>query len=198
MSQEKEEKRILGLTKKQRSHAYTILFVIAFAIFFFMNNNFSDAKSGPYPPNYEAKINPASRVDARLFQLPDVSGNTINLTDYKGKIVVLDFWATWAAPCREAIPGLIELKDKYPVDKVEIIGISLDTDTKEMVPSFVEQFKINYPVVYGDMNIARQYGDIKSIPTTVILDKKGRIYSSYIGAMDKSVYTKDIDKLLEE
>jgi cytochrome c biogenesis protein CcmG/thiol:disulfide interchange protein DsbE len=198
MSTEKEEKKVFGLTKKQRSHAYTILFIIVFAIFFFVNNNFEEAKSGPYPPNYEAKVNPSSRTTAPDFSLATVAGSNLNLADYKGKVVVLDFWATWCAPCRKAIPDLIELKNEYPEDQFEIIGISLDSDTKEMVPSFVEQFKINYPIVYGDMEIARRYGDIQSIPTSFVVDKEGRIFSSYVGYMDKSIYKKDIDKLIEE
>ncbi len=198
MSTEKEEKRVFGLTKLQRSHAYTIIFTIVVIVFFLINNDFNEAKSGPYPPNYEAKINPSSRSTAPDFQLEAVSGNQIDLAGYKGKIVILDFWATWCAPCRKAIPDLIELKDEYPSEQFEIIGISLDTDTKEMVPSFVQQFNINYPVVYGDLNIARRYGDIQSIPTSFVLDKEGRIYSSYVGYMDKSIYKKDIEKLIEE
>jgi len=198
MSTEKEEMKILGLTKKQRSHVYTGLFVIAFLIFFFVNNSFNEPEPGPYPPNYKAKVDPSSRETASAFQLESVSGETISLSDYKGKIVILDFWATWCAPCRKAIPDLIELKSEYPSDQFEIIGISLDSDTKDDVPYFVEQFKINYPIVYGDMNITNRYGGIQSIPTSFVLDKEGRIFSTYIGYMDKSIYVKDIEKLLEE
>jgi len=198
MSKQQEEKRVLGLTKKQRSHLYTGLFVLAFLIFFFVNNNFDDPEPGPYPPNYKAKVDPSSRETAPEFQLASVTGEIISLSDYKEKIVVLDFWATWCAPCRKAIPDLIELKNEYPSDKFEIIGISLDTDTKDDVKPFVEQFKINYPIVYGEFNTARQYGNIQSIPTSFVLDKEGRIYSSYIGYVNKDIYKKDIEKLLEE
>lgn len=198
MSEEKQEKKVLGLTKKQRSNAYTLLFVIAFLIFFFVNNSFDDTKEGPYPPNYKAKHDPSSRQAAPQFVLESPKGGVIKLSDYKGKIVVLDFWATWCAPCRKSIPDLIELKNDYPSDQLEIIGISLDTDTKEMVPSFIEQQNINYPIAYGNMNIANEYGGIRSIPTSFVVDQEGRIYSSYVGYMPKNIYKSDIDKLIEE
>jgi len=198
MSEEKQEKRILGLTKKQRSNGYTILFVLVFLIFFLVNNSFDDPKQGPYPPNYQAKHDPASRKQAPQFVLASPAGGAINLSDYRGKIVILDFWATWCAPCRKSIPDLIELKNEYPSDQLEIIGISLDTDTKEMVPSFIEQHNINYPIAYGDINITNEYGGIQSIPTSFVLDQKGRIYSSYVGYMPKKIYKNDIDKLIEE
>ena len=198
MSVEKQEKKIFGLTKKQRSNAYTVLFIIVFLIFFFVNNSFDDSKPGPYPPNYQAKHDPSSRQTAPQFVLESPQGGVVKLSDYEGKIVILDFWATWCAPCRKAIPDLIELRTEYPEDKFEIIGISLDTDTRDMVASFVEQQNINYPIVYGDMNIAQEYGGIQSIPTSFVLDKQGRIYSSYVGYMQKEVYKTDIDKLLEE
>ena len=93
---------------------------------------------------------------------------------------------------------MIELKNEYPSDKFEIIGISLDSDTKEMVPDFIKQQSINYPIAYGNMNTAQDYGGIQSIPTSFVLDKEGRIYSSYLGYMQKEIYKTDIDKLIEE
>lgn len=198
MAKQTDEKRILGLTKKQRSHVYTALFVIAFLIFFFVNNSFEDSGQGPYPPNYKAKIDPASRDAAQYFELPNVDGEIISLNEFKGKVVILNFWASWSQPCRNAVPDFIQLKNEYKDQPVEVIGISLDTDTKENVPIFIEESGINYPVLYGTMSVARSYGDIQSIPTTFVLDKEGRIYSTYVGNLDKQVYKEDINKLLGE
>ena len=198
MAKQTDEKRIFGLTKKQRSHVYTSLFVIAFLIFFFVNNSFEDPGNGPYPPNYKAKIDPASRDTAPYFELPNLDGNVVSLNEFESKVVILNFWASWSQPCRKAVPDFIQLKDEYEDQPVEIIGISLDTDTKENVPKFIEESGINYPVLYGTMSIARSYGDIQSIPTTFVLDKEGRIYSTYVGDLDLEVYREDINKLLGE
>lgn len=198
MEKHKEEKKIFGLTKKQRSHVYTALFFIAFLIFFFANNDFESKAEGPYPPNYKAKMDPSSRTEAPAFELPSVSGDAISLADYKGNVVLLNFWASWSQPCRNALPLFIDLKREYEDQNLAIIGIALDTDTKENIPDVVEQEEINYPVVYGEMSTAQSFGDIRSIPTTFVIDKEGRIYSTYVGEMTAQVFRNDINKLLGE
>lgn len=198
MSADKEEKKVFGLTKKQRSHVYTGLFILVFLIFFFVNNSFDDPEPGPYPPNYQAKLDPSSRDAAPYFELSSVDGNVVSIDDYKGKVILLNFWTSWSEPCRNAIPDFVELKREYGSRPFEIIGISLDTDTKDKVPEVVEKSDINYPVVYGSMDIARNYGNIQSIPTTFVIDKEGRIYSSYTGVTKLQIFRNDINKLLGE
>lgn len=195
----KEDKNIkFGLTEKQRSRIYTALFILAFAIFFIVNNDWNGEEQGPYPPNYKAKTDPSSRTEAPNFELPDLEGSQVSLSDYKGKVIIIDFWATWCAPCRKAIPELIELKNEYADKGVEIIGISLDTDTKDNVDPFVEKMEINYPVVYGNTRITQSFGGIQSIPTSFVIDKQGRIFSRYTGYVNKQVYENDINKLIKE
>lgn len=130
----------------------------------------------------------------------DVS-KTINLSDYKGKVVILDFWATWCPPCRAGIPDLVELKEKYGDKNFEIIGISLDAitrggATKNDVEPFIDDFEINYPIVIGDAAIMNKYGGIQSIPTSFVLDQDGRIVSQYVGLTPKSTYEDDIERIL--
>lgn len=131
------------------------------------------------------------------FELKATDGKMIKLSDYKGKIVIIDFWATWCPPCRKGIPDLVELQEKYGKDLV-IIGISLDDKrTIKDVEPFVSKYKINYPVVYGDEKTVGLFGNIESIPTSFVIDREGNIVKTHVGLIPKSEYEKDIEGLLE-
>ena len=132
-----------------------------------------------------------------MFTLPGTDGNLINLADYKGKIVIVDFWATWCPPCRKGIPDLIDLKKKYGNDLV-IIGVSVDTDSKDEVVPFIKEYGINYPVVYGNMSVYAQYGGIRSIPTSFIINQEGKVFKKYVGLIPKTTYMSDINSLMEK
>lgn len=132
---------------------------------------------------------------AANFKLMTTDGKELKLSDFKGKIVLLDFWATWCGPCRRGIPDLVELQKQYKEDLV-VIGISLDSQTKSDVIPFMKEFKINYQVVYGDAAVVKAYGNIQSIPTSFVIDREGKIVDQHVGLMPKSVYEKEIKKLL--
>ncbi len=120
----------------------------------------------------------------------------MKLSSLKGKVVIIDFWATWCPPCRKGIPDLIELKKKYGSKGLEIVGVSVDTDTKNQVVGFMKDKGINYPVVYGNQNVTELYGGIEAIPTTFIIDKQGKIVASYQGLMPALTYENHVRKLL--
>jgi thiol-disulfide isomerase/thioredoxin len=143
-------------------------------------------------------INEKDSNKAPDFALKSVDGKTIKLSDYKGKIVIIDFWATWCPPCRRGIPDLVAIQQEYKKNVV-IIGISLDREkTIKDVPDFVKNYKINYPVVYGDDQITIDYGGIRSIPTSFVIDKKGNIVDSHIGLVEKDVFVNKIKELLKK
>ncbi len=132
------------------------------------------------------------------FSLQSVSGKTVKLTDYKGKVVILDFWATWCGPCRRGIPDLIDIQKKYK-NKVAVLGISLDQDnTKADLVPFIKNIGINYPVLYANMDVVMNYGNIQAIPTTFIIDQSGKIVYKNIGLTSKSVFIETIDNLLKK
>jgi len=128
--------------------------------------------------------------------LKTLEGKTVKLSDYKGKIVIVDFWATWCPPCRKGIPDLIELQKTYSKYLV-VLGISLDQERtlKDLKP-FIENYGINYPVVLGDEKVVKDYGGINAIPTSFIIDQKGFIIDSHVGLVPKTVYEDKIKKLL--
>ncbi len=132
------------------------------------------------------------------FTLVNIEGKNVSLSDYKGKVVIIDFWATWCGPCRKGIPDLIELQKKYK-KKVAVIGISLDgATTKAGVPDFVNKMGINYPIVYFNDKVLSDYGGINAIPTTFIIDKKGNIVKKLVGLYPKSTFEQQLDELLKK
>ena len=131
------------------------------------------------------------------FTLKLTDGKDIKLSDHKGKIVIIDFWATWCPPCRRAIPDLIDIQKTYQ-ENVVIIGISLDTETKDDVVPFVKYFGINYPVAYANMEVYQAYGNVGTIPTSFIVDQSGQIVDAHVGYVDKSVYINKINELLKK
>ena len=136
-------------------------------------------------------------IKAPDFILPSTDGKQIKLSDYKGKIVILDFWATWCGPCRKGIPDLIEIQNEYK-DNVVIIGISLDQqNTIGSVIPFMKEFGINYPVVYGNGKVVADYGYIQSIPTSFIINGNGNIVDGFIGLVPKNVYVDKIQALID-
>ena len=131
------------------------------------------------------------------FSLEDLNGDEITLSDYEGKIVFLNFWATWCGYCRYEIPGFLEVYAKYKDKGMEIIGISLDNSSSK-VASFAEKYKITYPVVMGTRNIVRDYQPGFAIPVTIIIDQEGKIRHRHVGYMSKEILENYFLKLIEE
>ncbi|MCK5832512.1 TlpA family protein disulfide reductase [bacterium] len=130
------------------------------------------------------------------FTLVDLEGNKISLSDYAGKVVILDFWAVWCGPCRMEIPGFIELQNKYKSEGLVILGVSLDRN-HSTVPGYAKKTGINYPIVFGDQHIVTAYGNVASIPTTFIIDRNGCIKEKLIGYHSKDQLEKYIKPLLQ-
>jgi len=129
------------------------------------------------------------------FSLGDLSGQKLRLADYRGKVVLLDFWATWCGPCRIEIPGFVELQNRYRDKGFTIIGISMD-DGPEPVKEFYREFKMNYPVALGDEKVSELYGGIIGLPTSLLIGRDGRIYAKHTGAAPQSTFEEEIQMLL--
>lgn len=130
------------------------------------------------------------------WTLSDVKGKALTLSDFAGKVVVIDFWATWCEPCRAEIPHFVSLQDKYKKQGLVVVGISLDQGGIKPVDQFIKQFEINYPVVMGSDEVAERYGATDAIPTTFIIDRKGNIVAKHIGYTDTTTFEKEISGLL--
>jgi peroxiredoxin len=141
-----------------------------------------------------AKTTYASDKKAPYFELKDLNSNKVRLTDFAGKVIILDFWATWCPPCKKEIPDFIELYKQYSKRGVTIIGIALDE--YNAVKNFHSENKINYPILLGTDEVVKLYGGIRGIPTTFVIGKDGTIRQRYEGFRPKDLFEKEIKAAL--
>jgi cytochrome c biogenesis protein CcmG/thiol:disulfide interchange protein DsbE len=138
------------------------------------------------------------RKRAPNFELQDVNGQIVHLSDYAGKVVLLDFWATWCAPCRGSIPWMNELSEKYREAGLAIVGISMDEDGWPPVKRFMEKIPITYPILMGNKRVAYLYGDVDSLPLAFFVDRNQRVAAIHAGPASRHEFEKTIKILLDD
>ncbi len=120
------------------------------------------------------------------FTLIALDGTEVTLRDFEGKVLFLNFWATWCSPCRQEIPGFLEIYDKYKDEGMEILGVSLDRQGPDVIKPFAEKMKITYPLAMANNEIMQAYQPGQYIPATIIIDREGNIHNKHVGYMDKT------------
>ena len=131
------------------------------------------------------------------FSLKDASGATVKLSDYKGKVVLLDFWATWCGPCKIEIPWFMEFEQTYKDKGFAVLGVSMDEDGWKAVKPYLEEHKVNYRVVIGTEQVGQLYGGLDALPTTFLIDRTGKIAKVHIGLeTGKDGFQNEINSLL--
>ena len=153
--------------------------------------------SSPRPVSAQSIKESKDRKQAPEFTLKDASGKTVHLSDYKGKAVLLDFWATWCGPCKLEIPWFIQFQRKYKDRGLEVLGVASGDEGWEVVKPFSDQMKINYRVLMGNDTTADLYGGIEALPTTFMIDRNGKIAAVHVGLAGKDEFEHDIEKILE-
>lgn len=133
---------------------------------------------------------------APSYELADLTGKKVSSTEYAGKVVILDFWATWCPPCRAEIPHFNALQAKYGPQGLAIVGLSLDAGGADDVLAFMKENKIDYAQLIGNDDIAKAYGGVVSIPTTFVIDRQGKIVKRFIGFTAPEVFEETIAPLL--
>ena len=143
-----------------------------------------------------AAISPANlRKAAPGFTLSDSTGAPVRLSDYKGKVVLLNFWATWCHGCKLEIPWFVEFESRFKDSGLAVIGVSMDADGWKSVKPYLKEKKLNYPVVIGSEGLANQYG-LTSMPMTALIDRQGKIAALHTGVVDKAACEGEIRQLL--
>ena len=120
------------------------------------------------------------------FTLVTLDGKKVKLSDYRGKAVLLNFWATWCGPCKVEIPWFMDLEREYGRQGLVVLGVAMDDDGKSSVPKFAQEMKIDYTVVLGNDDVADQYGGVEGLPTTFYLDRNGKIVKKVAGLVSHS------------
>lgn len=133
---------------------------------------------------------------APAWALVDLAGKPVTSESLKGKVVIVDFWATWCGPCRAAIPHLMELHKTYKNKGFEVVGVSLDQQGSAVVQSFVTQHEIPYTIAMGNQKIVSDFGGVRGIPTAFIISQDGKIYRKIVGLVPREQYEKDVIALL--
>ena len=141
---------------------------------------------------------PANAKPANLnFTLKDMNNRNVKLSDYKGKVILLDFWATWCGPCKIEIPWFVEFQQKYGSTGLQVIGVSVDDSVEKLKP-YVNQFKMNYPVLQGlhHDDVQDAYGPMWGIPVTAVISREGKICAKHTGLGTKQAFENEIKSLL--
>jgi len=139
----------------------------------------------------------ASRTPAADFLLTDLEGKSLDLRDFRGKVVLLDYWATWCAPCKIEVPHLVELQKKYGPEGLQVVGISMDDDSAT-VRTFAHEFAINYPVALGNAQLAQAYGGVLGLPVAFLIDRNGRIVKRMDGDAKLQGLDREVGELIQE
>jgi thiol-disulfide isomerase/thioredoxin len=151
--------------------------------------------SGTQDDNDEAVIRFVKNPEPiPLFMAHDLDGNVISTAAYKGKVVLVNFWATWCPPCREEIPELIKLQDKYK-DQLQVLAISEDEAPPEALKAFARQAHINYPIMKVTEEIETDFGGVPALPTLFVVNKDGAIVQKHVGFYPVAVYDREIRAL---
>ena len=130
------------------------------------------------------------------FELPSLDGRKVKLSDYRGKAVLLNFWATWCPPCKIEMPWFVELQKQYGKDGLVVIGVAMDDSEPQKISEFAHEMGLNYPVLLGTDQVSDDYGNVQYLPTTFYIDRDGKIINKAAGLFDRQQIEDDVKKAL--
>ncbi|MFZ0705233.1 MAG: TlpA disulfide reductase family protein [Candidatus Korobacteraceae bacterium] len=136
-------------------------------------------------------------VQAPDFELVSLDGQKVKLSDFRGKAVVLNFWATWCAPCKVEMPWFVDLQKQYAHEGLVIVGVAMDDSDPQKIAQFASEMGVNYPVLLGTNNVSDEYGDVEYLPTTFYINRQGKIVVKVAGLAGKPEIEGDVKKALD-
>ena len=158
------------------------------------NSSAKDKTAPSLPPMPEA---PKAGSAAPDFTLPDLKGKKVQLSSFKGKAVVIDFWATWCEPCKIEMPWLVDLQKKYGPQGLQVLGVAMDDADEQTIQEFARKMGVNYPVLKGTEAVADSYGGLDGLPAAFFLDRSGKIVDVAVGLASQSVLEDSVKRSLE-
>jgi thiol-disulfide isomerase/thioredoxin len=151
-------------------------------------------------PNVSAK--PSSVHDrwtgkvAPEFALQSLDNRTVHLSDFRGKVTLVNFWATWCGPCRVEMPALVALREKYRNPGFEVLGVAMDDNDRAKVENFAYDMRVSYPIVLKDASVGAAYGGVRFLPQSFLLDRQGKVLAHIVGMLNKDEYEAEIVRAL--
>jgi thiol-disulfide isomerase/thioredoxin len=153
---------------------------------------------------YHKARRPEATLSARLqsgtapdFSLESLDGKTMRLSDFRGKAVLLNFWATWCAPCKIEMPWFIDLQKEYASQGLQIVGVAMDDASKEDIAEFAKDMGVNYPILIGKESVGQEYGGVNGLPESFLIARDGHIVDRIIGLRGKAEIEDSIKKALD-
>ena len=173
-----------------------LAFVIAAAIL--IGYGTTACSTSPRSVNAASVKPDKDRRQAPEFALKDADGKVVRLSDYKGKVVLLDFWATWCSPCKVEIPWFMELQRKNKDKGFEVLGVAMDDEGWEAVKPYIAKMAVNYRILAGTDETAQKYGGVDALPTTFLIDRAGKIAAVHVGLASKKDFEDGVQTLLQD
>ena len=136
------------------------------------------------------------QIKAPEFELRDVNGRTVRLSDYQGKVVLINFWATWCPPCRAEMPDLVKLQREHRQKGLQIIGITYPPEQKDRVRRFARSLKVNYPIILGTRQLKARFSSDETLPLTIVIDRDGKVSNIIVGILLREEFDEKIKPLL--
>lgn len=130
------------------------------------------------------------------FELKSLDGKQVRLSDFRGKAVLLNFWATWCAPCKIEMPWFVDLQKQYATQGLQVIGVAMDDSGEDTIAKFAKEMGVNYPVLVGKEAVGDAYGGVEFLPTTFIIDRQGKVVERVFGLVGRSEFEDNIKKAL--
>jgi thiol-disulfide isomerase/thioredoxin len=135
-------------------------------------------------------------ITAPQFELKDINGRTLRLNDYQGKVVLINFWATWCPPCRAEMPDLVRLQREHRKKGFQIIGITYPPERKDRVRRFARSLKVNYPIILGTRQLKARFSSDETLPLTIVIDRDGKVSNIIVGILLREEFDEKIKPLL--
>lgn len=139
--------------------------------------------------------NPTGQIAAD-FELVDLSGKTVKLSDFRGKAVLLNFWATWCSPCKVEMPWFVDLQQRYGPEGLVVLGVAMDDSGKDVIAEFANEMNVNYTVLLGKEAVADAYGSVQFLPTTFYIDRQGKVIDRVFGLVSRKEIEDNVKKAL--
>ena len=175
-----------------RNAIVIIVVIAAVALMLFAGVRMARPKTGTVKLNTVGK-NGSVAPD---FELQSLDGKPVRLSDFRGKAVLLNFWATWCAPCKIEMPWFVDLQKQYAAQGLQVIGVAMDDSGEEAIAKFAKQMGVNYPVLIGKEAVGDAYGGVEFLPTTFIIDRQGKVVDRVFGLVSRSEFEDAIKKAL--